>query len=189
MVEGEGFSPIAGLFAGESVAYDARTRRVELLTLRFMHASTIIGLSALLLLTGCVERTIHITSEPPGALVYLNDEEIGRTPCEVRFLHYGTYDLRMTLDGYEPYSGPAQASPPPYDMLGPDLVAELLPVTLTSDIRWHIDLHPVNDDPEALLDRGRQLRARLQRSFAGEDELATALEPADEPEPAEVEQP
>ncbi len=43
---------------------------------------------------GCVERTVTITSEPDNALVYLNDEEIGRTPVTVSFTFYGVYDVR-----------------------------------------------------------------------------------------------
>lgn len=61
------------------------------------------ALGAAVSLAGCVERTISITSDPSGALVFLNDEEIGRTPCEASFLHYGTYDVRIVKDGYEPY--------------------------------------------------------------------------------------
>jgi hypothetical protein len=52
-------------------------------------------LGAATLLAGCVERTITINSEPQGALVYLNDEEVGRTPVSVPFLYYGTYDVRL----------------------------------------------------------------------------------------------
>ncbi|MFB3120043.1 MAG: PEGA domain-containing protein [Stenotrophomonas maltophilia] len=40
-----------------------------------------------------------ITSEPPGALVWLNDREIGRTPVDVDFEFYGRYDVRLHLPG------------------------------------------------------------------------------------------
>ncbi len=48
---------------------------------------------------GCVERTITITSDPPYALVWLNDEEIGRTPVTVPFTFYGKYDVRLIHEG------------------------------------------------------------------------------------------
>jgi len=38
---------------------------------------------------GCVRRVIDITSDPPGARVWVNDREAGRTPCSVEFTHYG----------------------------------------------------------------------------------------------------
>lgn len=47
---------------------------------------------------GCVQRTITITSNPTGALVHLNDEEVGRTPLTVPFTFYGTYDVRVAYD-------------------------------------------------------------------------------------------
>lgn len=50
-------------------------------------------------LTGCVERLITVRSQPPGALVHLNDEEIGRTPVTVPFKFYGTYDVRLEHEG------------------------------------------------------------------------------------------
>lgn len=46
-------------------------------------------------LSGCIERTITITSEPSGSLVHLNDEPVGRTPLTVPFTFYGTYDVRL----------------------------------------------------------------------------------------------
>ncbi len=51
------------------------------------------------LLAGCVERLITVHSSPAGALVYLNDEEIGRTPVSVPFKYYGTYDVRLEHEG------------------------------------------------------------------------------------------
>ncbi len=118
------------------------------------------------LLSGCVERTISITSEPPGALVYLNDQEIGRTPCEVAFIHHGTYDVRLVLDGYEPYIGPGDAEAglggiPPFD-----LFAEILPFQFHEDVKWHYDLMPVMTDMDAMVDRATQLRARLHDNDA-----------------------
>ena len=35
---------------------------------------------AALLSGGCLERTIKVTTEPEGAVVWINDVEVGRTP-------------------------------------------------------------------------------------------------------------
>lgn len=126
------------------------------------------ALGAAVSLAGCVERTISITSDPSGALVFLNDEEIGRTPCEAAFLHYGTYDVRIVKDGYEPYMGPAEAKVPLYDLPGPDLVAAFLPVRLRSRVEWHFTLLPVQDDEAAMIDRARQLRSRMEQKMGSE---------------------
>ncbi|MEO1498872.1 MAG: PEGA domain-containing protein, partial [Planctomycetota bacterium] len=53
-------------------------------------------------MAGCLERTITVTSEPPGAIVTLNDVEIGRTPVTTEFTYFGVYDVRVRKDGYEP---------------------------------------------------------------------------------------
>ena len=50
---------------------------------------------------GCVERKITVITEPAGALVSLNDEEIGMSPVTVGFEWYGDYGVRITKDGYQ----------------------------------------------------------------------------------------
>jgi hypothetical protein len=113
------------------------------------------------LCTGCVRRTVIVTSTPSGALVYLNDREVGRTPVEVDITYYGRYDVRLVHDGYEPVQTFADANPPVWDMAGPDLLAEVAPLDLQSKIAWHFDLEPVDADPEQLAERARALRDTL----------------------------
>src|SRR3954453_16159500 len=54
--------------------------------------------AAALGLTGCVERKITIGSDPPGAILLLNDVEVGRTPVTVPFTTYGDYDIRLRYE-------------------------------------------------------------------------------------------
>ena len=42
-----------------------------------------------------------IRSNPPGALVYVDDYEIGTTPVSTDFTYYGTRKIRLVKDGYE----------------------------------------------------------------------------------------
>ena len=99
-----------------------------------------------------------MTSDPSGATVWLNDREIGRTPCEAEFTYYGTYDVRLALDGFEPLDTHAEAVAPAWDYLGPDLIAEAMPARLTSENRWHFTLTPVSNDHAALLERAKAMR-------------------------------
>ena len=55
--------------------------------------------TAILFLSGCVERKLTILTEPEGALVALNDEEIGRSPVTVSFQWYGDYNVRISEAG------------------------------------------------------------------------------------------
>jgi len=129
--------------------------------------ATALVLSAAAAGLGCrggVQRTIHITSEPQGALVHLNDEEVGRTPLSVPFTFYGTYDVRLEADGYQPLWTMAKTDKPWWDNLGPDLFASAVPGA-KSDVRWHFDLRPVGSagdvDADALLERAQTLRHRV----------------------------
>jgi hypothetical protein len=124
----------------------------------------------LVLLTGCVERLITVTSEPPGAVVWLNDVEIGRTPVQTEFTFYGTYDVRLRLEGYEPLHTSRHASSPIYDYPGLDLIAEAIPTTIESRIEWHFELTPLPERAEGadraalnqeLIQRAREVRGQL----------------------------
>ena len=119
-----------------------------------------VALAALVVLSGCVRRTITITTEPPGTLVWLNDREVGRTPVEVDFKHYGTYDVRLEHRGYEPMMTYGRADPPWWDHVVLDLIAELTPADIESRIEWHYVMEPLDDDREALVNRARELRAK-----------------------------
>ena len=123
------------------------------------------GLAAILIAIswvagGCVRRTVTITTEPPGALLWLNDREVGRTPVEVDFEYYGTYDVRLERSGYEPMMTSGQANAPWWDTVGMDFLAELTPGTLTSHVEWHYVMEPLDGDRDAVIDRASELRVR-----------------------------
>ncbi len=119
--------------------------------------------------SGCVQRTISITSEPAGALVWLNDEEVGRTPVAVPFKWYGTYDVRLEKDGFAPQWTTGEAVMPWWELPGPDLVAELIPGA-ESKVAWHYELTAevpaAEQDVGALIGRAQQMRDQT-RGFLG----------------------
>ena len=111
--------------------------------------------------SGCVRRVVDITTEPDGALVWMNGREVGTTPVEVEIVYYGDYDVQVVRDGYETLSTSAKANPPVWDMPGLDLVSEVLPADLESRTRWHFDLVPEDQDDADVMKRAEALRARL----------------------------
>ena len=135
--------------------------RLTRLVNRIASRDTVVWWVACVVMTGCVERTIRITSDPPGTLVYLNDEEVGRTPVTVPFLFYGTYDVRLEHEGYRPLWTATKAQAPWWEAPGPDLIAEMIP-HLQAQQKWHfvLDVIPYADD-QAVIDRGKQLRAMI----------------------------
>ena len=114
-----------------------------------------------LCLTGCVQRTISITSQPVGALVHLNDEEIGRTPLQVPFAFYGTYDVRLEKEGFKPLWTKQKTDAPWWEAPGPDLFAEMVPGNKVEQ-EWHFELESASlmeEDP--LIGRAEALRASI----------------------------
>ncbi len=113
---------------------------------------------------GCarIERRITITSEPTGAIVSLNDTEVGRTPVEVDFTYFGVYDVRLRLEGFEPIVTTAEAKTPLHEQPVIDLVAMMLPTTLKTHIDWHFEFEPADTDEAGLLQRANELRAQLE---------------------------
>ena len=114
--------------------------------------------------TGCVRRTLRITSTPPGALVWVNHREVGRTPLEIDFTYYGNYDVQLAHDEHEPVLTEADAHPPAWDVIGPDLLFEVAPFQFQSVVEWHFDLEPRSEDIDALVGRARDLRSRTTES-------------------------
>src|SRR3954462_14875125 len=77
-------------------------------------------------LCGCAQRTVDITSEPSGALVYLNGDEVGRTPMRYDFMWYSNYDVTLRKDGWETLKTSKKIDPPLLFIPPIDLVGELV---------------------------------------------------------------
>lgn len=131
----------------------------------FVMRPVLITLLLVLPLAGCLERRVRVTSDPPGALVIANEVELGRTPVEADFTYYGTYDVRIEKDGYEPLRTSAKASAPIYEYPPIDLVAAAIPANFENVTLWHFTLKPALEtvEPKAELEQGVVDRARALR--------------------------
>ena len=83
-------------------------------------------LCLLLPATGCVQRRMTIRSNPPGALVYVDDYQIGTTPVSTDFIYYGTRKIRLVKDGYETLTVRQPFPIPWYEVFPLDFVTENL---------------------------------------------------------------
>src|SRR5437764_10189512 len=105
-------------------------------------------LITLLPLAGCgVERVMTIDSNPPGALVYLNDTEVGRTPLKRDFTWYGKYDVVLRKEGYQPLQAKTDVTAPWWQWVPFDFVAELSPIRLTDRQHLSYALTPASTQP------------------------------------------
>jgi hypothetical protein len=139
--------------------------RVALQKPAIASASRVCGIAAFILAAcqGCVERTVSINSEPQGATVFLNDQEVGRTPVKVPFTWYGDYDIIIRKQGYETIKGHCSLNAPWYQYPFIDLFAEcLIPMTLRDEHELDTFVMTPFEAParQALLDRADDMRAR-----------------------------
>lgn len=120
---------------------------------------------------GCVQRRITIRSNPPGALVYVDKYEIGKTPCSVEYIYYGTREIKLVKDGYETLTVLQWIPPPVYEIPPLDFVAEnVVPVELRDERTFDYQLVPTRVVPtNQLLGRAENLRqsTRLENLAAG----------------------
>jgi len=96
-----------------------------------------------LLLGGCVERQLTINTKPGGALVILNDEEIGTSPVTVSFNWYGDYWVRISKPGFETLNTHRELKGPWYDYFPFDFFAQIInPKRIVDSYEWTFELAP-----------------------------------------------
>ncbi len=119
---------------------------------------------SLIALIGCVERTITVRSDPPGALITVNDVEKGRTPVTFPFTWYGKYRVLVEHPQYEVLETSKPVGAPIYQWPGIDFVCEvLLPFKFHDHRDWSFTLNPRKPvSPEKLIDRAQQFRQRAE---------------------------
>jgi len=120
-------------------------------------------LIASLFLGGCVERRLTINTEPQGALVILNDEEIGESPVTVNFNWYGDYWVRIRKEGYETLDTHRELKGPWYDDFPFDFFAQLLnPERIVDSYEWTFELAPQKyPTREKLIQDAEELKNQL----------------------------
>ena len=114
-------------------------------------------------LSGCVERTLTINTVPEGALVVLNDEEIGRSPVTTSFNWYGDYNVRISMPGYETLKTHRELKAPWYDAFPWDFIMNNLnPKQIVDTYEWTFDLEPQKEiNRDQLIESAVELRDRL----------------------------
>ena len=121
-----------------------------------------------LLQTGCVRRRLMIRSNPPGAMAYVDNQAIGKTPCATDFIYYGTREIRLVKAGYETLTVNQPLPAPWYQVPPLDFVSENVVPRKIQDYRTaSFNMVPQVIVPtEQLIARGEQLRqSTLQGAF------------------------
>ncbi len=107
-----------------------------------------------------VRRRLNVNSNPQGALVYVDNQQIGSTPCSVDFTYYGTREIRLIKPGFETLTVNQPIPAPWYQYTPIDFVAENLVMMKIRDNRTvNYNLAPQLVVPtQELIDRANQLR-------------------------------
>jgi hypothetical protein len=134
-----------------------------------LHARTrglapLLMLVALGLLSGCVERRYTIRSDPPGATVIVNGEEIGPTPASKTFYYYGNREVTLMLDGYQTRTVIQPINAPWWDNYATEFFSEnMVPLSLRDERDYTFPLVPAVSPPVAeLRNRAESLRQEAQ---------------------------
>ena len=119
---------------------------------------------AVFFVSGCVERRLTINTEPSGALVTLNDEDIGTSPVTIRFEWYGDYNVRISKDGYETLKTHRDLKGPWYDKFPFDFFAQIInPKRIVDSYEWTFNLsRKIEPDREEMIERAEQMQSQLK---------------------------
>lgn len=114
--------------------------------------------------TGCVTRRLTIRSNPPGAMVYVDDYEVGLTPVSVSYTYYGTRKIRLVKSGFETITVMQQVPTPWYQFFPLDFVSEnLVPFEIRDERGVDFTLVPQRLTPQPELRRNaEELRRSVQ---------------------------
>jgi hypothetical protein len=126
-------------------------------------AGTALGLST----AGCVEQIMSVDSDPPGALVYMNDQEVGRTPFTRDFTWHGNYDVQVRMEGYQTIKTATRVKAPLWNTVPFDLFAEVIPLRFHERQHLTYSLKSATTEPtdtHEILTRAENLEARLEAS-------------------------
>ncbi|MDB4724527.1 MAG: PEGA domain-containing protein [Pirellulaceae bacterium] len=118
--------------------------------------------------TGCLRRRLTIRSNPPGALVYVDDVQIGHSPVSVPFTYYGTRTIRLEKDRFKTVEVQQNINSPWYQTPPLDFVSEvLLPFEIRDERAVNIDMLPLEPTNESeVLNRAKQIRQNSNQGFA-----------------------
>jgi hypothetical protein len=109
---------------------------------------------------GCVERRYTIRTDPPGALVVVNGQEVGVSPVSASFTYYHDRDITLIRDGYQTMRLRQPMKAPWWDNLATEFFTEnMVPVTLRDEREYTYKLVPSALPPtNQLVDRAEALR-------------------------------
>ena len=147
------------------------------------------------MLPGCVERRFIVTTDPPGAIVF-NENDMpmggrGASPTGQSFTYYGGYQFRIVAEGYDTLVVCENVKAPIYEWFLLDFFSEnVIPWTIRDVRSFHYQLQrkqlvspaDTQQKAEALRQRGQGIGEPLPETTApAPGPIAGAILPATSP--------
>jgi len=126
--------------------------------------AAVLLLAGIGLISGCVERRYTIRSDPPGATVVVNGEEIGPAPASKSFVYYGDREITLMLDGYATKTVIQPINAPWWDNLFTEFFTEnVIPISMRDEREFKYQLVPAESPrQDELRDRAEGLRSEAK---------------------------
>jgi hypothetical protein len=117
-------------------------------------------------LSGCnsMHRRMTVHTDPPGARVLVDGQDVGLTPASVDFTYYATRQITLIKDGYETRTIMQSVRMPWYQVPPLDFFSDnFLPLKVTNRHEFRYSLARQQQVPQRdLLDRANSTRKDLQ---------------------------
>jgi hypothetical protein len=154
------FSPIERRFVMRSFVPAQAAIRCHFRTAGLCLLALLLAVSFAADATAAVRRRLNVNSNPPGALVYVDNQQIGTTPCAVDFTYYGTREIRLIKPGFETLTVNQPIPAPWYEYVPLDFVSEnLIGMKVRDNRTVSFNLAPQLVIPtQELMGRANQLR-------------------------------
>jgi hypothetical protein len=120
--------------------------------------------AALVLTSGCVQRRFVVNSDPPGALVLVNNKPAGFAPADNHFTYYGNYHFTLVKPGYATLQVDQKVPAPWYEYPPMEILSEIFwPFHIEDVRRFTYRMEPImTANPDTILQRGATMRERGQ---------------------------
>jgi hypothetical protein len=151
----------------------AETRRGTFTIGRGFVGWALLGLVLCASQSGCVQRRMMVRTNPPGALLYVDDYQIGTTPCSFSPTYYGTRKIKLVKDGCETLTVMQSIPAPWYEYTPIDFFAEnFVPGEIRDQRLLEYQLRPQADvPPDQLLARAEGLRRGIHTATGTTSQL------------------
>lgn len=139
--------------------------------------------------SGCVRRRLTVRTNPPGALISVDNQIIGTSPAATPFTYYGTREIRVERDGFRTETLKRRFNPPWYELPPLDFITETLwPFEIRDERVVDVELVPRElPQVDAVIDRASQLRDQSRQGVVTAPNVSvtppTVTSPAAPPAP------